>query len=113
MKRLSKAQQKVIDDMKKSIDRAREDKTAEDWFDENNHCNYANNTAEKFKANERPTDIIKWDFYQATWENYIQAICVVQAKTETIRVLVERGLIRVLEEASFKGGYETVQLIEY
>lgn len=107
--KLSKTQQRVIDDLMNIIDEARSYETAEDYFDATNHNNSSWNTAEKVKAK----DIGKWEFEVMWWNRKRDGMYLIREKTETVRKLETLGLIEVIERPKCKGGYELVKLLNY
>ncbi len=109
MKKLSKAQEKVINDMITKIVLARSYPTAEAYYDATNCANQNYNTAEKVKA----ADPNMWAWYALNWSRNVSGKCLVHAKTETIQKLEDLGRVAVLVPASVNYGDELVMLLNY
>jgi hypothetical protein len=93
--KLSKAQQKVLDEAKAEIARARRYETYEEYFmaEEASRFNNAYNTPEKFWAK----DPEKWRWYEQYWKDQTQGIVRIYAKVETTKKLEALGLVEILE----------------
>jgi hypothetical protein len=121
MKKLSKAQQQVLDDLNNTINVLRNYKNFEDFYDNSPFgeqdtftcgasCNSRFRTSELAKING---GVEKWEKDRKDFENCKNnGILIVFAKTETIKALEKKGAIKIIKEAEFKGSCEIVQVLE-
>jgi hypothetical protein len=118
MKKLSNAQQKILNELTNTILVVRKYNTFEDFFDNSkyeqetfttaSYCNDLYNSAEKYKQQ----DLEKFEKMRTNFELCKnEAILITYAKTETINALVKLELIEVIEHAKFKGGAELVKVL--
>lgn len=120
MKKLSKAQQSIVNKYKQIFEVIDRYETYEDFFDnskgEQNYfttayrCNAFFNTSDKYK--ERA--LKEWKEYEASFfKAKNERIIGVYAKTETVKALEKAGYIRIVKEAQWKGDFETVQFLTF
>lgn len=110
-KKLTKAQQSCLDEIKESIVKAQSYDTFEEYFNSDVYdwLNMAwRHQAEKWQR-ERPEE---WEEMNKKYhEKKDEQITLISAKTETIAVLEREGYIKVIEPATFKGCPELVKLL--
>lgn len=110
--KLSKAQQKIIDESKERIDIARSYGTFEEYFNsyESKYYNNNYNTAEKLKKRNPKL----FEGCKEWWENNIRGIVLVSANSRTLYRLVELGLIEIIYDAKNEiYGCDTIKLLNY
>jgi hypothetical protein len=121
MKKLSKAQQQVLDDLINTIKVLRKYETYEDFYDNSywgeqdtftcgESCNSMYRTSTLAKING---GIEQWEKKRQDFENCRNnGISIVFAKTETLKALEKNGFIKIIRTAEFKGGCEIVQVLK-
>lgn len=116
--KLSKTQQNVLEQLRKTIEVVSKYATHEDFFDNSKneqstfttalHCNGAYNSSEKYKEKDAAEFArMAENFYRAKNEH----ITIVFAKTETINALEKAGYVKVIKHATYRGGAETVKVL--
>lgn len=112
MIKLSKAQQKTLNDAKEEIDKARKYNTFEDYFINELSKGYNNyyNTPEKYQEN----DIKSYNQLKKYWENKKEAIVLTRSKTETLKKLESLNLIEIIKINTSKGTrVDTIKVLNY
>ena len=111
--KLSKAQQRVIDEAKEQIDVARMYNTFEEYFDNyygKRYCNSNYNTSEKYK--ER--DLEKFETLRGWWEERINGIVYTSANSKTLYKLEQLGLIEIIYDAKNESyGIDNIKILNY
>lgn len=116
--KLSKTQQRVYDEAKRTIEVIKKYETFEEFFDnsrgEQNQlktawgCNNLYNSSEKYKA-RKPEG---WrEIAESFYRIKNDSVLLVRAKTETINALVNAGLFEIVEAARYEGGCELVKVL--
>lgn len=103
MKKLSKAQQEVMNEAYKDIDRARA-LTYPEWFRETYHC-----------FQESKVDgLIEKEHLKKYWENERNGIVLTHCNSRTIRKLAELGLVEIVRDSSGESfGIDTIKILNY
>ena len=109
--KLSKAQQKTIDNAKTTIDKARKYNTYEEYFinEESTHWNNQFNTPEKFKEQ----NITQWNSMINYWNMYRESIVLTCSKTETLKKLESLGLIEIIDIDNRNSRIDKVKILNY
>jgi hypothetical protein len=109
--KLTKAQQKTIDDAKTTIDKSRKYNTYEEYFinEESKYYNNQFNTPEKFKEK----NINQWNSMVDYWESYKKAIVLTQSKTETLKKLESLGLIEIIRIDNCNSRIDKIKILNY
>lgn len=116
--KLSKTQQKLIDEAKRDIAVMSKYKDFADFFEHSKfeqnymttaaHCNGAYNSVEKYMQK----DIDRWRRMEASYKKAVEEhIIIVFAKTETIDALERAGAIKIIKRADYKGAAETIKIL--
>ena len=116
--KLTKTQEKIITELKKTIAVLSKYNNFSDFFNNSKgeqhifttaqHCNGAYNSTEKYQA-KAPSE---WAKMEKTYNDAVnEHIIIVYAKTESVEALQRAGLIEIIEEAKYNGGYEKVKII--
>lgn len=107
--KLSKAQQMIIDEAKKDIDKARACATFEEYF----MIEYAPtfngdyNTPEKYKAQ----DINGYNAYKGYWEAHKRGEVLTRANSRTIKALEKLGVIEIVVDG--RSNLDTIKILNY
>lgn len=117
--KISKTQSEILERAKKTIEVLRKYKDFEDFF---TNCPWGEQTTfpviTSFNCAWR--NVEKWKTERAgEWasmeSDYNAAIneqkIIVYAKTESVKALERAGLIEIVEEAEFNGGFETIKIL--
>lgn len=111
--KLSKAQQRVMDYAKTSIDKARSFADFETYFDEVHakHFNGMYNSAEKLKARDRKS----FEWWRKLWEAEKDAIVLTgNVNSRTLYKLQELGLIEIIDDGKNRSsGIDRIKVINY
>ena len=119
MGKLTKAQERVMNNLNNTLAVIDKYETFEDFFDNSKgeqnslttgyHCGYHYNTVEKYTAKDpKAVERMRANFYQAKTDRILLA----SGKTETIKKLEKLGLIEIVEQASYESGFELVKVLE-
>lgn len=112
MKKLSKAQEKVLNEAKAKIDLARKYDTFEEYFD-NTKASYFPmycNTAQKCKENNPEN----FEMYKEWWEKEREAIVLTSCNSRTLVKLQEFGLIEIIKDSNGQVyGIDTIKVLNY
>ena len=116
--KITKTQEKILTDAKKTIDVLKKYKNHTDFFNNSRneqttfttayYCNRAYNTAEKYQINNPE----QWAKMEKNFNDAVnEQIIFVFAKTESVEALQRAGLIQIIEPAKFKGDAETIKIL--
>lgn len=117
--KISKTQEQILQTAKKEIAYLREFANFEDFFVNGEigkgntfscaaHFNCAWRSPEKWRT-ENPDG---WARMEKAYNDAVnEQIIIVFAKTESIKALERAGLARIIEEAGYKGGAETIKIL--
>lgn len=110
--KLSKAQQKIMEDARKDIDKARNAEDIVEWY---RACTSASwikemphdELAEEFKKH----DSRGW--WKDTYEGLLQGIVYTHANGRSLYRLQELGLIEIIDDQTGHWMYDTVKILNY
>ena len=107
--KLSKYQQKVLDEAKKKIDRARNCKTVYEYLKEVRYL-----SDEKINSLEN-NNLEILEIYANTWNNEKNAVVIVNSNIKTIQKLERLGYIKIIEISKDRSRIiiDTVQVLNY
>ena len=94
--KLSKTQQKVLEEARAYIETARKYETFEEYFiaEKAKRCNCMYNTPEKYKAR----NMKGWKSYEELWKQAkFEGIALTTANTRTLEALAKSGMIEIIK----------------
>ena len=104
MKKLSKAQEQVMKDAYKDIDKARS-MTYPEWFKETQSHGLRENAIPRYIENE---------YLKEYWEDARNGIVLTHCNSRTIRKLAELGLVEIVRDSSGESfGIDTIKILNY
>ena len=109
MTKLSKAQQKVLEEAKKNIDDARNNNFY-DWF--RKHYSYFEESSEE-KINEYLKKNDERNFWKDNYNDHVNGIAHVDCNGRTLYRLEELGLIEIVEDGTNKGLFDHIKVLNY
>lgn len=109
--KLSPAQEKILEEAKATILKARSYPTFEEYFLATNNCNVNYNTPEKYKSK----DPKGWEKMERWWKNKLKGIVLCSASGPTIKKLEKLGYIKIMEDTTNTGSYkyDTIQVLNF
>lgn len=116
--KLSKAQQAVIDEAKRDIDRARSYSRMIEWYMADGYWQRKGKSEaeviEYLKGRRFADGMTDYDYYMRRWQDEKNGIVAVHANSKTLYKLQEMGMIEIIRDSKGETfGIDTIKLLNY
>ena len=119
--KLSKTQQEILDNAKRTIDVLRKYETFEDFYDNSYYEQFTFATGVNYNKAFRTSELAKQKYTIEEWEEKRkefelckkESILLIKGKKESIEKLEKLGFLKIIVKATWSGDCELVKILNY